>query len=101
MNFRIVYVCVVTIITIEDRQSNDVFVPVKIVAGCVGNSDHIDGTGILRSTLAIDRKSKFIIDINLSTLPQLTQNNTQSAIDFLRYADYYHRFSSPNFEDIN
>ena len=81
-------------IVIEDRQSNDVFVPPGIAAGYAWNSASIDGTDILRSTVAIDREFRFPIDINLSALPQLTQNNSQSTIDYLRLTDSNRRFSS-------
>ena len=37
---------------------------------------------MLRSAVTIDREFRFPIDIDLSVLPQLTQNNAQSAIDF-------------------
>ena len=47
----------------------------------------IDGTNILRSTFTIGRELRFEIDINLSALPQLTHNNTQSTIDYLRLTD--------------
>ena len=59
-------------IAMEDRQSNDVFVPAGIAAGYALNSASIDGTDILRSTVAIGREFRFPIDINLSALPQLT-----------------------------
>ena len=83
-----------TTIAIEDRQSNDVFVPTGIAAGYAWNSAPIDGTDILRSTVAIDREFRFSIDIDLSALPQLTQNNAQSAVDFLRPTDSNRRLSS-------
>ena len=70
-------------IAIEDRQSNDVFVPAGIATEYVWNSLPIDDTAILRSAVAICRESMFPIDINLSALPQLTQNNYQSTIDYL------------------
>ena len=66
----------------EDQQSNDVFVPAEIITGYVWNDAPIDGTAILHSTVAIGREFRFPIDIDLSTLPQLTQNNAQSAVDF-------------------
>ena len=78
----------------EDRQSNDVFVPAGIAVGYAWNSAPIDGTDILRSTVAIGREFRFLIDINLSALPQLTQNNDQSTIDYLRLIDSNRRFSS-------
>ena len=61
----------------EDRQSNDVFVPVGIASGCAWNSDTIDATCMLRSTVAIIREFRFPITINLSAFPQLIQKNDQ------------------------
>ena len=81
-----------TIIVVEDRQSNDVFVPAGIAYAW--NSAPINGTDILRSTVAIGREYIFPIDIDLSTLPQLTQNNAQSAVDVLRLTDTNRHFSS-------
>ena len=69
-------------IAMADRQSNNVFVPAEIITGYVWNNAPIDGTAILHSTVAIGREFRFPIDIDLSTLPQLTQNNAQSAVDF-------------------
>ena len=59
----------------EDRQSNDVIVPVEIATGYTWNSTPIDGTGILRSTVAIGRNFRFSIDIDLSALFYLTKDN--------------------------
>ena len=73
----------VVTITMEDRQSNDVFVPARIAVGYAWNGAPIDGIGILRNTVAICRKYRFPIDINLSALPQLTQNNSQSTINYI------------------
>ena len=82
-------------IVMEDRQSNDVFIPAGIAARYVWNIAPIDGTNILRSTVTIGRDLRFAIDINLSVLPQLTHNNTQSTIDYLRLTDSNRRcFSS-------
>ena len=83
-------------IAMEDRQNNDVFVPSGIAAGYTWNSAPIDGTDILRSTV-IGREFRFPIDIDLSALSQLTQNNSQSAVDFLRLTDSNRRFSSAIF----
>ena len=82
-----------TTITMEDRQSNDVFVPPAIAAGYTRISVHIDGTNILRSPIAIGWEFRFPIVIDLSDLPQLTHNNAQSAVDFLRLTDSNCRFS--------
>ena len=84
----------VVTISMEDRQSNGVFVMTWIAVGYMWNSAPIDGTDILRSTIAIGREFRFPIDIKLSALPQLTQNNAQSTIDYLRLADYNRRLSS-------
>jgi len=56
----------------EDRQSNDVFFFAGIAAGYAWNSAPIDRTNILRGTVAVGREFQFLIDINLSALPQLT-----------------------------
>ena len=68
-------------IAMKDRQSNDIYVPARIAAGYAWNSVPIDVTDILRSSVAIGREFRFPIDINLSALPQLIQNNVQSTID--------------------
>ena len=62
-----------TTIAIEDRQSNNVFVPAGIAIGYAWNSAPIDDTDILRSTVDIGREFRFPIDIDLFALPQLTQ----------------------------
>ena len=49
---------------------------------------------ILHSTIAIGSEFRFPIYINLSVLPQLTRNNTQTNIDYLRLTDPNRRFSS-------
>ena len=49
---------------------------------------------ILHSTIAIGHEFRFPIYINLSVLPQLTRNNTQTNIDYLRLTDSNRRFSS-------
>ena len=78
----------------EDQQSNDVFVPAGIAEGYAWNSAPINGTDILRSTVAVGREFRFPIDIDLSAFPQLTQNNAQSVVDFLRLTDSNRQFSS-------
>ena len=83
-----------TIIAMEDRQSNDDFVRVVIAVWCVQNSAHIDETDILRGTVDMGQEIRFPVDIDLSTLSQLTQSNAQSAVDFLRLTDSNRRFSS-------
>ena len=72
----------------EDRQINE------IAARYTWNIAPIDGTDILRSAVAIGREFRFSIGIGLSALSQLTQNNAQSAIAFLRLTDSNRRFSS-------
>ena len=57
-------------IAMEDRQNNDVFVPAGIATEYAWNIAPIDETDMLRSTVAIGRKVRFFIDINLSALPQ-------------------------------
>ena len=83
-----------TTIVMEDQQSNDFFVPAVIDAGYAWSSAPIDGTNILRRIVAIGREFRFSIDIDLSALPKLTQNNVQSAVEFLRLTNSNRRFSS-------
>ena len=65
-----------------------------IAAGYARNSAPIDGTNILRSNVAMGRKFRFLIDINLSPLLQLTQNSSQSNIYCLRLTYSKRQFSS-------
>ena len=78
----------------EYRQSNDIFFPVGIATRYAWNIAPIDGTDIICSTITIGREFSFPIEINLSVLPQRTQNNTQSTIDCLNFTDSNRRFSS-------
>ena len=82
------------IIAMEGRKRNDFLVSTGIAVGCACNSERIDSTNILRSTIAIGCEFRFPIDINLPVLPQLTHNNDQSTIDYLRLTDSNRRFSS-------
>ena len=47
------------------------------------NSGIIGDVNILRIITAIGRELRFLINVNLSTLHQLTQDNAQSVIDYL------------------
>ena len=47
------------------------------------NSGIIGDVNILRIITAIGRELRFLINVNLSTLHQLTQDNAQSVIDCL------------------
>ena len=81
-------------IAVEDRGTNDIFVPACIAAGYAWNSAPIDGTDIIRSIPAIGREPRFPIDINFSALPKLAHNSSQSALDLSKLIDYSHHFSS-------
>ena len=81
-------------IAVEDRGTNDIFVPACIAAGYAWNSALIDGTDILRSIPAIGREPHFPIDINFSALPKLAHNSSQSALDFIKLTDSSHHFFS-------
>ena len=87
-----------TTIVMINRQNNNVFVPARIAEGYTCISAPIDGTDTLRSTIAIGRELRFSIDMNLFALPQLTYNNAQSAVVFLRLTNSNHRFSSSSLE---
>ena len=69
-------------------------VPTDIAAGYAWNSVIIDGTDILRSIPTIGREIHFPIDVSLNTLPKLTQNNGQTALDYLKITDSSRHFSS-------
>ena len=58
------------------------------------NSSPIDGTGILRSVPTIGRKNYFNHDIDLSALPLIVYNNTESVISYLHLAEPNHFFAS-------
>ena len=59
-------------IAAEERSTNDIFVPVGVVAGYAYNKAPIDGTNILCSIPAIGRRLRFPIDISLNDLLKLT-----------------------------
>lgn len=61
----------------EYRQINNVFVSTGINVGCAWNCTPIDGTDISYNIVAIGCEFRFSTNINLSVLPQLTQNNAQ------------------------
>ena len=65
-----------TTIFMEDWQSNEIFVYVGTSTRYTWNITPINGTNIIHSTVAIGRELRFPIDIYLSALPKLTQNNT-------------------------
>ena len=56
-------------IAVEERETNNIFVPAGIAAGCAWNSAIIDGTDILRRVPEIGRELKFALDINLMRCP--------------------------------
>ena len=80
-------------ITAEERGTNDIFVPASIVAEHTWNGAPIDITDILRSIPAIGQELHSSIDINLNTLPKLTQNNAQVALKYLKLTDSSRYFS--------
>ena len=61
------------IIATGERDTNNCFVPVWVVASYAWNSAPIEGIDILRSIQNIDREFHFTIDINLNALPEMTQ----------------------------
>ena len=81
-------------IAIEDRKKFGCFTEAGIVAGYAWNSAPIDGTDIIRSIPAISRKLRFPIDISSVTLPQLTTNQADSVVNYLRLTDSSKHFAS-------
>ena len=74
-------------IAVEDRKTLGCFTEVGIVAGYAWNSAPIDGTDIIRSIPAIGRELRFHIDISSVTLPQLTTNQVDSIVNYIRLTD--------------
>jgi len=59
-------------IAVKEHDTNNVFVPVGIIAGYAWNNVPINSTDILRNISAIGRKLHLPLDINLNTVPMLT-----------------------------
>ena len=78
----------------EECEVNDIFAPVNITFGYVWNSAPIDGINIIRSIPAIGRELRFPIDIYLNDLPEMTRNNGQSVLYYLKFTDSPRHFSS-------
>ena len=85
-------------IAAEERDTNNIFVPVGIAASYTWKSAPIDSTDILRSIPAIDRELHFFLDISLNALSKLTQNNSQTAFNYLKLTDSSRHFSTSIFE---
>ena len=66
-------ICKITSIDAEDRQQNDYFVPVGIVAGHNWNSTLLDGTNTLKSILTSRRVLCFVIYVTLGDMSKLSQ----------------------------
>ena len=81
-------------ISVEQRGTNDMFVPTGINVGYVQNSAHVNGIYILRSILTIGHELYFSLDINLNTLPITTRKNSQSMLDYPKLIYYSRYFSS-------
>lgn len=81
-------------IATEECGTNNTFYPDGIAASHTLNSALIDDTDILRSILAINRELHFSLNINLNTIPKLTQNNASAALEYLKLTDSSRHFSS-------
>ena len=75
--------------TTTDQDTNDILVPVSVVAGYVWNSTPINGTDILRSIPVSCRELQCLIDINMNTLLHMNLNNTQATIECAKCTDSY------------
>ena len=84
---------VVTIAS-RDRNTLDCFVEVGLSAGYTWNSAPTDGTEIIRSIPAIGRELRFPLDISLTALPKLTDNQANSVVEYLRLTDKDRIFST-------
>ena len=81
-------------IAAEDRETNDIFIPVSIVLAYTWISAPIDGTEIIRSVPNIGRTLHFPLDINLNAVPKLVQNNAQATLDYLNFTNSHRHFAS-------
>ena len=81
-------------IAAEERSTNDIFVPTSIAADYTYNSVSINGADVLCGIPAIGREFYFLIDINLSSLFNMTQINVQAALEYLKLTDSSSHFSS-------
>ena len=81
-------------IATEECGTNNICFPDGIAASHTLNSALIDDTDILCSILAINRELHFSLDINLNTIPKLTQNNASAALEYLKLTDSSRHFSS-------
>ena len=70
-------------IVAEDRDTDDVLVAAGTTVGYAYNSSPIDCAGILPSVPVIGRELRFPLDIDLSALPPIIFNNTESVVYFL------------------
>ena len=81
------------IIAAEERGTNNIFVPTSITAAYAWNSAPIDGTDTIRSVLAIGRALNFPLDINLTAVPKLIQNNAHTALNYLTFTNSHRHFA--------
>lgn len=79
-------------ITTEDRGTNNNGVPVSIATGCAWNSVLIDGIDMICSLSTIGREIHFNIDIHLSDLYKITQNDTQTILKYLKLTESSRHF---------
>ena len=82
------------IIAVEERGIDNIFVHGGIVAGYACYSVLINGTNILRRFLVIDRELNLSLFININAVPKLVQNNTNTALGYLKVTDFPRIFSS-------
>ena len=81
-------------IAAENRGTNDVFVTTGVAAGYAWNSSPIDGTDIFRSVPVLGRELRFFLDVDISALPPLVSNNTDSVVSYLRLTDFNRHFAT-------
>ena len=81
-------------IAVEERSTNDIFVPSSIVSAYVWSSAPIAGADIIRSVPAIGRVLNFPFDINLNEVPELIHNNAHATLDYLNFTNSHRHFAS-------
>ena len=76
------------------RDTKNMFVLASVVVGYTWNIASIDSTCILTGTPTIGRELYFPLDASLNSVPKLTQNNGQAALDYLKLTDSSRYFST-------
>ena len=70
-------------IAVEERGTNNIFVPACFAACYDWNSAPINGIDILHNVPAISRELHFSLEINFNATPKLIPSNTYATLEYL------------------